>query len=102
MGNKTTIAILIAAFAALFVLRPGQERLQAAFMNHAHHHFFELSEEYRDIYQELRNDSLARNKSHRIRYGNFLLFSTLSYDSKKWSRKILAAGALGFAFAVTL
>ena len=102
MGSKTAIALIIAAFAALIALNPGEERLQTVFMNHAHTHFFELSAEYRQIYEELRSDTNIRQKSDRLRYGNFLLFSTLSYDITKSSRKILAVGAMGFAFPVTL
>ena len=102
MGSKTAIALIVATFATLIALNPVEERLQTVFMNHAHTHFFELSAEYRQIYEELRNDTNIRQKSDRLRYGNFLLFSTLSYDIMKGSRKILAVGAMGFAFPVTL
>ncbi len=101
MGSKTAIALIIAAFAALIALNPGEERLQTVFMNHAHNQFFQLPREYRGIYEELRSEKNPRLKSKRLRYGNFLLFSTLSYDASGKSRRILAAGALGLVLPVT-
>lgn len=71
-------------------------------MDAAHNRFFELSGDYREIFQAMRSIGLASQKRvFRVRYNNFLIFSTLSFeenDSKM--RRLLSIGALGFVFPI--
>ena len=108
MGNKLAYILIAAGFAALIFLNPGKDRHRHAFMNYAHAHFFELPPGYRDVYEQLRGETLGPQTYERLRYGNFLLFSTLSYnlsfgmrEGKQWrDRRPLTIGVLGFVFPV--
>jgi hypothetical protein len=110
MGNKLAYILIAAGFAALILLNPGQEQHRRTFMDYAHAHFFELPAGYRDSYEQLRADHLRGKPSDQLRYGNFLLFSTLSHTTPKrlptgesrTERRPLTFGALGFVWPVTL
>ena len=110
MGHKTAYALIVCAFVAMIVLNPGQDRHRTAFMDYAHAHFFELPAGYRDIYEQLRDNSQRAKASDQLRYGNFLLFSTLSHTTQKRlptggfrpERRPLTIGTLGFVWPITL
>jgi hypothetical protein len=110
MGNKLAYVLIAVGFLALIVLNPGQEQHRRAFMDYAHTHFFELPKGYRDTYEQLRADQLRAKASDQIRYGNFLLFSTLSHTASmrlpsggtRPERRPLTFGVLGFVWPVTL
>jgi hypothetical protein len=110
MGHKTAYALIAAAFVAMIVLNPGQEQHRRAFMDYAHAHFFELPPGYRDIYEQLRDNARRAKASDQLRYGNFLLFSTLSHTTQQRlptggfrpERRPLTIGALGFVWPITL
>lgn len=110
MGNKLAYILIATAFAALIFLNPSQDRHRRAFMDYAHAHFFELPAGYRDIYEQLRDDSLRQKMSNQLRYGNFLLFSTLSHNRFKPlpsggtlpERRPLTFGALGFVWPIII
>lgn len=110
MGHKTAYALIAAVFIAMLVLNPGADRHRATFMDYAHANFFELPAGYRDIYEQLRADSSRHKASDHLRYGNFLLFSTLSHTAMirlptggfRSERRPLTFGALGFVWPITL
>ena len=110
MGNKLAYILIAAGFAALIFLNPGEDRHRRAFMDYAHAHFFELPTGYREIYEQLRDDSLSQKTSTQLRYGNFLLFSTLSHTATirmptggfRPERRPLTVGALGFVWPVIM
>jgi hypothetical protein len=110
VGNTFAYSLIAAAFLALIVLNPSQEKHRRTFMDNAHAHFFALPKGYRDIYEQLRADALRAKASDQLRYGNFLLFSTLSHTVLKSlpnggsrpERRPLTFGALGFVWPVTL
>ena len=110
MGNKLAYIIIAAGFAALILLNPGEEQHRRTFMDYAHAHFFELPAGYRETYEQLRADHASNRLSDQLRYGNFLLFSTLSHTIRKRlptgrslpERRPLTFGALGFVWPVTL
>ena len=110
MGHKTAYALIAAAFIAMIVLNPGKDRHRTTFMDYAHAHFFELPAGYRDLYEQLRDDSLRQKVSDQLRYGNFLLFSTLSHTATirmptggfRPERRPLTIGALGFVWPVIM
>ncbi len=110
MGNTLAYGLIAAAFLALIVLNPGEDKLRTAFMDHAQKNFFDLPREYQGIYERLRSEGISTAKSINLRYGNFLVFSTLSYDlsigmreGKQWrDRRPLAVGALGFVFPLAI
>jgi len=110
MGNKLAFVLIATAFAALILLNPGQEEHRRTFMDYAHAHFFELPAGYRAIYEQLRDESLRYKESKHLRYGNFLLFSTLSHTATirtpsggfRPERRPLTVGALGFVWPVVI
>jgi hypothetical protein len=110
VGNTLAYILIAAGFLALIVLNPGQEQHQRAFMDHAHAHFFELPRGYREVYEKLRDDTLRAKATDQLRYGNFLLFSTLSHTAQirlpaggfRPERRPLTFGALGFVWPVTM
>jgi hypothetical protein len=110
MGNRLAYILIAAGFAALIFLNPGEEQHRRTFMDYAHVHFFELPAGYRDIYEQLRDDSLRQKTSDQLRYGNFLLFSTLSHTATirmrsggfRPERRPLTFGALGFVWPVII
>jgi hypothetical protein len=110
MGNKLAYILIAAGFAALIFLNPGEEQHRRTFMDYAHAHFFELPAGYRDSYKQLRADHLRGKPSDQLRYGNFLLFSTLSHTATiriptggfRSERRPLTIGALGFVWPVII
>jgi hypothetical protein len=110
VGNTLAYTLIGAAFLALILLNPGREQHRRAFMDYAHAHFFELPGGYRDVYEQLRDDALRSKDSNQLRYGNFLLFSTLSHTKQirlptggfRPERRPLTFGALGFVWPVIL
>lgn len=110
VGNKLAIVLIAAGFLAGFLLNPGIDRHRAVFMDHAQENFFTLPRSYQQIYESLRNEQPNPSAPPTLRYGNFLLFSTLSYDlsagmrqGKQWrDRRPLTIGMLGFVFPVTV
>ena len=110
MGNTLAYSLIAAGFLALIVLNPSQERHERAFMDYAHAHFFELPKTYQQIYEQLRDNSLRASASEELRYGNFLLFSTLSHTAHlriptggfRRERHPLTIGALGFVWLITI
>jgi hypothetical protein len=110
MGNKLAYILIAAGFAALIFLNPGEEQHRRTFMDYAHEHFFELPAGYRDIYEQLRDDSMGQQTATQLRYGNFLLFSTLSHNALSYlpsgdahqERRPLTVGALGFVWPVIM
>jgi hypothetical protein len=110
MGNKLAYLLIAAAFAALIVLNPGQDQHHRTFMDYAHAHFFELPAGYRVVHEQLRADALRAKASDQLRYGNFLLFSTLSHTAMirlptggfRSERRPLTIGALGFVWPVII
>ena len=110
MGNTLAYSLIGGAFLALILLNPSQEQHQRAFMDYAQAHFFELPKGYRNIYEQLRDDALRARASKELRYGNFLLFSTLSHTTQirlptggfRPERRPLTFGALGLVWPITL
>ena len=110
MGNKLAYVLIAVGFLALIVLNPGQEQHRRAFMDYAHAHFFELPKGYQDIYKQLRTRDSPERLNESLRYGNFILFSTLSYTTLKRIpdgglrpyRRPLTVGAFGFVWPITM
>ena len=110
MGNTLAYSFIAAAFLALIVLNPSQERHERTFMDYAHAHFFELPKNYQKIYEQLRDNALHAKASKELGYGNFLLFSTLNHTAQKADskgryrpeRRPLTVGALGFVWPITI
>lgn len=110
VGNKFTIALIAIGFVACIVLNPRQDRHRTAFMDYAHGNFFQLPKAYQRIYEALRDERESPSGVVRLRYGNFLLFSTLSYDlsfgvregRQQRDRRLLSLGALGFVVPLTI
>lgn len=110
MGNTLAYSLIAAGFLALIVLNPSQERHERTFMDYAHAHFFELPKTYQKIYEQLRDNALQTKTSKEPRYGNFILFSTLSCTTQKHlptdgfrrERRPLTVGALGVVWPIIL
>lgn len=108
--NTIAYVLVAAAFLALIFLNPGPEQHRRAFTDYAHAHFFDLPKGYQSVYEELRADQARARASDQLRYGNFLLFSTLSHTAMKRlptggfrpERRPLTFGALGLVWPITL
>jgi len=110
VGNRLGILFIAASFLVALLLNPGIDRHRTVFMDHAKENFFALPRSYQQIYESLRNEQSNPSAPPTLRYGNFLLFSTLSYDlgvgmrqGRQWrDRRPLTIGLLGFVFPVTV
>lgn len=110
MGNKLAYVLIAAAFAALIALNPGEDHHRRTFMDYAHKHFFELPAGYRAIYEQLRPEGMGEKPWMKLRYSNFLLFSTLGHTQQRQipsgeirpERRPLTIGVLGLVFPLIL
>lgn len=96
--TKKHFNYVVAAFgfmAAIF-LNPSADKHRTVFVDYAHSHFFELRREYQKIFEQLRAEGADPKKYQELFYGNFLVFSTLTYVGRKEERHLLSIGALGF------
>lgn len=107
MGSKPLLILPVVAVVLAAISAPDEAKLQTAFMERAYARFFELGPEHQKIYENLRADTLRGKHSPRTRYKNFLLFSSLSYETAphartSQSRVPLALGAYGIAVPLPL
>lgn len=106
-GKHFWISAAIAAVAALFFLNPTPEQHRKAFLQNAEARFFDVPAEYQQIFQQVRSENIRGKDSEQLRYGNFLLFSTLKHVDASQAMtghnaktRLLTIGALGVVLPV--
>ena len=106
--KQTRYILLAGLVVALVLLNPGRERHHAAFMANAQERFFDLSPDYRTIFQEEQIQAIGGKESEKIVYSNFLLFSMLRHieaastaAGKGPKARLLTFGLLGVVLPIT-